>query len=215
MPQMPRPKAPLGPALLLGGLCPSTHHWLLKPETADICLLLDTGPGWLEGLWDHTRSVWGDELQDVTSWPVCASSFLRPPSPPPAQQVTFPSSTSLLLKATLHVAVTHPQETSTYLSWSSLLSCPQTPGPGPSHLSPDTYAGPYAPGPQRDQVGRHALCRVSGLGEPASGGLLASLYSVHNHRKLWCPLYCLYDSQGKSLNSKKNHKSVQRKTEKM
>lgn len=36
-------------ALTLGDLRPSMPHRLIKPGTADICLLLDTGPGWLEG----------------------------------------------------------------------------------------------------------------------------------------------------------------------
>lgn len=72
--------------------------------------------------------------------------------------------TSLPLKTMLPAAVRDPQEASRYLNCSSPPSCPLAPGPGPSHL-PDSYAGPCAPGPQRDQVGRRVLCRVPG---PAS-----------------------------------------------
>lgn len=135
MPQMPGPQPSLWPALLLRL---SMLHRLTEPETVDVCGLLGAGPGRPKGVWDHTQSVWADELGHVPSRPVCASSFLRPPAPTPAQQGTFSLGTSLLLKD-LPVASSHPQEASNqYLNWSSpsLVPkhrvqappiCPQTP----------------------------------------------------------------------------------------
>lgn len=69
--------SPLLTALPLGDLRLSGPHRFIKPGTADTCLLLDTGPGWLEGLWGPTWSGWGDELEDIPSQPVHVGGFLR------------------------------------------------------------------------------------------------------------------------------------------